>query len=486
MNKKILIKDIIKGYSTLKEVKSVNFVGSFAKTENYSDIDIVIIVEQLNKDIFNQCNDIIKKIDLKKHKIKKKIYINNTFGPLKFDTDKYLVFHLMIYNIDMHISHVIESPFTCYDWERNASDYGINLKDIFSVGKLNLTDFINKYRGINNYKKNIINESIDYKEFFFTKKNFVLKKKKFKINKKLLIEFSYHIISNLCNNLLKFEYSKNKKFSEKEIIKTIKKVFINKNYKEKINFFKILKKNKINNETSFNYKYLKSSIIEFIDTFEKYILILYKAKKTIIFKRHFQTKYKKEVFLGRKLNPNIILDKKNHKFNKYKDLKAITSPMLRTVKTAREMGIKKIIKNDLINEIDYGKVEGKNLDYINQIYPYIIKNWRNKKDVRFPGGESSSDVQKRLIKFVNYLINFLNRNNDQKIIIITHNVVMRTLLGIYYELPKHKWFLLDIDYGDEIQFYLIKDKIYPNFDRKKMKIFFKKIYENSYINKTKS
>ena len=63
---------------------------------------------------------------------------------------------------------------------------------------------------------------------------------------------------------------------------------------------------------------------------------------------------------------------------------------------------------------------------------------------------------------------------------------MRTLLGIYYELPKHKWFLLDIDYGDEIQFYLIKDKIYPNFDRKKMKIFFKKIYENSYINKTKS
>ena len=178
MNKKILIKDIIKGYSTLKEVKSVNFVGSFAKTENYSDIDIVIIVEQLNKDIFNQCNDIIKKIDLKKHKIKKKIYINNTFGPLKFDTDKYLVFHLMIYNIDMHISHVIESPFTCYDWERNVSDYGINLKDIFSVGKLNLTDFINKYRGISNYKNNIINESIDYKKFYFNKKNFTLKKKK--------------------------------------------------------------------------------------------------------------------------------------------------------------------------------------------------------------------------------------------------------------------------------------------------------------------
>ena len=83
MNKKILIKDIIKGYSTLKEVKSVNFVGSFVKTENYSDIDIVIIVDQLDKDIFNQCNDIIKKIDLKKHKIKKKNIYQQYFWTIK-------------------------------------------------------------------------------------------------------------------------------------------------------------------------------------------------------------------------------------------------------------------------------------------------------------------------------------------------------------------------------------------------------------------
>jgi len=161
LNKKILIKDIVKKYSTIKEIKSINFVGSFVKNKNYSDIDIVIIVNQLDKNIFNQCNNVIKEINLKKHKIKKKIYINNTFGPLKFDTKKYLVFHLMIYTVDMHIAHVIESPFTCYDWERNASDYGVNLKNIFSVGKLNLTDFINKYRGISNYKNNIIKESID-------------------------------------------------------------------------------------------------------------------------------------------------------------------------------------------------------------------------------------------------------------------------------------------------------------------------------------
>ena len=160
--------------------------------------------------------------------------------------------------------------------------------------------------------------------------------------------------------------------------------------------------------------------------------------------------------------------------------------MLRSFNTAKKIGIKKIIKNDLINEIDYGQVEGKDIGYIKQIYPHIIEKWKNKKDVKFPGGESSLDVQKRLIKFLNYLITFFHKNKDQKIIIITHNVFLRTLLGIYYQLPKHQWFLLDVDYGNEIPFYLIKGRIYSNLDRKKMKKIFNKIYENCNINKTKS
>ena len=485
MNKKKLIKDIIKKYSTIKEIKSINFVGSFVKNKNYSDIDIVIIVNHLDKGIFNQCNNVIKKIDFKKHKIKKKIYINNTFGPLKFNNDKYLVFHLMIYTIGMHLKHVIESPFTCYDWERNTSDYGSNLKNIFSVGTLSLTDFKNKYRGISHYKKNIISGTIDYKKFAFYKKKFILKKKQFKVNKKLLIEFSYHIIKNLCNNFLKFKYSQNKIYSEKEINKLIKKIFNNKDYEKQINFYKKLKKDKINNSTSFSYNYLKSTIIEFIDSFDKYISILYKYKKTLIFKRHFQTEYKKKIFLGRKLNPNIILKNKKSKIYNYSNLKAITSPMLRSFNTAKKMQVKKIIRNNLINEIDYGKVEGKNINYMKTFYPEIIKEWKNKKDPKFPGGESSLDVQKRLIKFLKYLKTFLHKDKDKKIIIITHNVVLRTLLGMYYQLPRYKWFLLDIDYGTEIPFYLIKDKIYPNLDRKKMKKIFNKIYENSFTNKTK-
>ena len=39
--------------------------------------------------------------------------------PLKFDDEDTLVFHLMIYDVESHINHVIQSPFTCFDWERS-------------------------------------------------------------------------------------------------------------------------------------------------------------------------------------------------------------------------------------------------------------------------------------------------------------------------------------------------------------------------------
>ena len=70
--KKIKLKqDIIKEYSSLKEIISFTFVGSFLDKENYSDIDIVIIVKNLNKKLFNILKSKIKNIKLKKYNIKK-------------------------------------------------------------------------------------------------------------------------------------------------------------------------------------------------------------------------------------------------------------------------------------------------------------------------------------------------------------------------------------------------------------------------------
>ena len=103
---------------------SVSLVGSFSQKFDFDqsgDIDIVVICEELKKNYFY---DIQKEIINYKKKLlyfsdKKNLKLNLTFGPIKFDNKNTLVIHLMIYDVRSHMEHVIKSPFTCFDWEKN-------------------------------------------------------------------------------------------------------------------------------------------------------------------------------------------------------------------------------------------------------------------------------------------------------------------------------------------------------------------------------
>ena len=86
--------------------------------------------------------DSFKKIDIKKCGLDNyNLKINSTFGPLKFDNPNTAVLHLMIYDIKGHQNHVINSPFTCYDWERSRDFVGLHLKQVFPVGRIQFRDF---------------------------------------------------------------------------------------------------------------------------------------------------------------------------------------------------------------------------------------------------------------------------------------------------------------------------------------------------------
>ena len=140
--KNYLLKNLIK----IEGVLSVTLVGSFWEKNNlnnFSDIDIIIILDKFNKQNYNKCISSLLKINLKNFNLGNlKIKINPTFGPLKFDNDNSIVFHTMIYSKKSHINHVIKSPFTCYDWERSNNFKGLSLKEIFPVGKIQLVDFL--------------------------------------------------------------------------------------------------------------------------------------------------------------------------------------------------------------------------------------------------------------------------------------------------------------------------------------------------------
>ena len=211
----IILKNLINENNTL----SASIVGSFSETFNLKtsgDIDVVVVCKKNSKNYFLNC---VKKMrDLNKKfpsLIKKKIIVNTNFGPIKFDSINNIVIHLMIYDLKSHLNHTIESPFTCYDWERSNFFLGLSLKQISPVLKLQPRDFYTSRRGIDDYVKDILNNNISYRIYNFKSVNSPkLIKKYFKIDTLNSLEFIYHIIKFLIINLIKLEINRNIKISK--------------------------------------------------------------------------------------------------------------------------------------------------------------------------------------------------------------------------------------------------------------------------------
>lgn len=462
---------------SIDDVMSVNFVGSFLSKSNFSDIDIVVITKKINKKIINQCHKEIKKIDYKPYRVDKKILINDTFGPLKFNTKKNLVFHLMIYSQEDHIKHVINSPFTCYDWEITKSSYGLNLKDIYPVSKIFASDFFCKNRGINIYKKNLINKKINYKKYIFKKNSVLTKSLNYKIIDKDVYEFCYHVITFTLKNYLKYITQKNKIFTSRDIIRLLNDIYSRAQPNVIIEFYKKLETFKKNGKIDINQKTAIDISLNFLTNFQIYLKKHEKNSINLDFKRHFNTKYKKEFFIGQKINPPI-LKQKFIKTKKEYDI-SYSSPSLRCIQTSRLFSSNNIV-NNLLKEINYGDAEGLTYKELNIKYPQVIKSWENKKDIKFPKGESSNDVCKRVLNFIKFSKNFKTK---KKYLIITHNVFLRCLIGNYFNIPISKWYLINIDYGENINFKIFNKKLFINISRQKFRKIFKKIHENSDSNK---
>ena len=466
-----LKKDIFKTLIEIKDVLSITLVGSFwekKSTKDFSDIDIVIILKKFNKATYYQCLKKINNLELRKYNLAHlKTFINPTFGPLKFNTKNNIVFHTMIYDVKSHIKHVIRSPFTCFDWERSLKYKGKSLREIFPVGKIQLIDFFKSRRGVNSYLENLNKNHISYQKYIFQKDLYKLANKKFKINDIHKIEFSFHLCKFLIVNFYKFEYQRNKIPTEIETKLIFKKIF-NNNYKFYYKRFLNLKflKKKYDTKIDFNILlFLKN----FINNFQKY-LKNYK-KQEIIFLRHAKTIFNDGTFLGIGRNPSIIKQKKNFQkliFLKKKKSKIVySSSFKRSIETAEIFEKKKnIILSKLLIEKDYGLAEGLNFLQFKKKYPSIISNWNKKKDPKFPFGENDADILKRINLFQKMLIRNINKSSKQSIyVMVTHNALLRCLIGNTFNIPKYLWVKIQIKHLDPLDFIIKNNKILPNVDR---------------------
>ena len=297
--------------SKIQNVKSVTITGSFNQNKRVmeiSDIDTIVIVDKLNQNIFNKCINSIKKINLKKiFNEDVNLIINSSFGPLKFnDYGKNLIIHIMIYDITGHIQHCINSPFTCYDWERSQTVYGFSLKNIYPVGSLQYRDFLEVRRSLNNYLEDLNNNSISYREYKFLNGQVKEVRKKFSIDSRHRGEFSYHIIHNLISNYLKLCLQKNMLFSKNEIISEIKRLFLisgDLHSKKYSDIFKVKLKMNIPFPTNTT-QWTKN----FIEQYQKSIKSEWSDAIKVRFYRHFKTKLNDKTYFGQGRDSGIDYD----------------------------------------------------------------------------------------------------------------------------------------------------------------------------------
>ena len=149
-------------------------------------------------------------------------------------------------------------------------------------------------------------------------------------------------------------------------------------------------------------------------------------------------------------NFHSIDDKNNYDIGYY-------SNMLRSYETIQLFNCKKIIKSRLINEIDYGLVEGLSLEILRNKFPNLIKLWSEKKDPKFPEGECQNDVLKRIKKFFSNVID-LNKNT----LIISHLVTLRMVLVYLFQIEIFKIYKVKFDYLESFELYYYNGNIIPN------------------------
>ena len=450
---------IVNKLAPIEGLNSITFVGSFESSTDItliSDIDIIVIVDELCGAKFSEIENAassIKGLDigLEDYNIK----LNMTFGPLKFNNDKTVVFHIMVYDILGHRKHVLESPFTCLDWEFFPAIFGNNLSDIYPASGVQLNDLVGSRRGLEAYLDDLKKQVISYREYDFTTNPYSEKKQTFQIDDRHQKEYAYHVLKFLQLNLIKILFQVNNRYTIFELTEIFGS--LNPSFKNHSEFLIELHNWKYENVKEPDNIFIR--LEDFIKDLTTWMNNL--ALNKSYFFRHGKTELNDGSFLGVGRNPSII---KPIEFvcDEYFDV-VYTGTLERTIATGELFKSKELCQNELLNEIDYGLAEGLTLKELNDKFPELVQSWKKNEDPKFPNGESQLDVSNRLQDFIN------KGFTKNKTAIITHNVVLRALLGKVYNQPVYNWYKMNPDHLDEHHFLVFNKVLIPSLTKEQQK-----------------
>jgi len=174
----------------------------------------------------------------------------------------------------------------------------------------------------------------------------------------------------------------------------------------------------------------------------------------ITFVRHAETELNDGSFLGQGRDPGILSVPAPlpQSF-----AKVFCSRLRRTQQTAQALQPDAKLQIDSrLAEIDYGEIEGLPIKQLAARCPELVAAWGRGEDTPFPGGENTTDVDKRLQEFMASI----STDTISPILVVTHNVVVRCLLGRLLGVPMRDWYKLRVNHLDAFEVIRRGDQFY--------------------------
>ena len=458
-------------------VVSATLTGSFAASgslEGISDIDFVVIVDRLDAASYmTLVNELHAALEPELHQAGFGLRINPTLGPLKFNDARTAVLHLMLYSQEAHVEHVIDSPFTCLDWQRAGDVRGRRMADVFPVFGLQPRHFLSARRSPRDYLADFDAGVISYRALSFQAQGYSEERRQKPMDARDRHEYAWHVLRFLMQNLVKLVGRQNSGLAGQALLEAYFELFPAQ--RDTIEpFYQALAQQKAGGDFSRVVPHLGERLREFVACFETQFQSMFvdTATRHLVF-RHAATDGNRDVaggprFLGR-LDPAICPVAQTEQAELLAAIAATrptavySSPLQRCVQSLQaltagaprsasaspgEFRLPKIKPDELLLEIDYGAADGLTVQEARFRYPQLFADWECQRDPKFPGGECTADVVQRVRRFTEARWT----NSRSNTLVCTHNVVLRCLVGTALQVPPAEWHRLRIPHLAPIEF----------------------------------
>lgn len=439
----------------LPYVVSATIAGSFVESqtlEGLSDIDVVIILDHVNRSRFEETQ---AALDREVRPILARqgydLRLNPTLGPLKYNEPHLAVLHAMMYSCDAHAEHVINSPFTCLDWQRSGVVRKKRLADIYPVYGLQPRHFLGARRSAMDYLADLDHGVISYRELECDAAGYTEVRRTQPMGVRERHEFAYHVMRFLMRNLLKFVRRTNDVPTRADDLLDAYFAVFPREREGMADLFLTLAAKKRAHDYASEVPSLTGHMYRFVQAFDRQFReeFVEGAGRHLVV-RHAPTAANmgEREFLGRSDIPicdewrdaaelAAAVEEANPK-------RVWCSPMQRCRQTVERFAGRtelEIVEDNRLVEFDYGACERLTVAQARQRFPELFEAWGRCEDPCFPGGgENTASVARRVSSFMRERLGDAGHDS----LVCTHNGVVRAIVGMTLGIPQEQWHRIDV------------------------------------------